>query len=317
MSGRGEFGSLGRAAVVLAAASVGALVLAPAAGRAEPLLPGAAAMIEAAASGDAATFKAVVDLAKKTNPASVAEIDAQVAALAAKTEKARTDKLARASRLVKVKGEGQIGLSNTTGASNTIGVAASMKLSIETPHWRNAFAVSAEYERENGVTSNDQFVVGYEGNYRFARRFYAVGTVSWERDPSFGYDGRETASLGLGWKVLDSRKLSLALETGPAVRDTSYVAVPEAPAYSQTDAAARLSAAFAWQIWTKTVFTEDGAGFLQSSGGNNVRFTTAVTTSLFGALKARLSYVAQFESYTPPGIKTLDTATRLSLVYGF
>jgi putative salt-induced outer membrane protein len=270
----------------------------------------------AAATGNLATLKTVADVAKKTNPASVAEIDAQVAALTAKAEKTRKEKLARQSLAEGFKGEGQIGLSNTTGASKTIGVNAALKLSTETLRWKHSLSVSADYERENGVTSNDEFVVGYEVNYRFARRFYAVGTLSWERDPSFGYDSREAASLGLGWKVIDGRKLNLALEAGPAVRDTAFVAAPEAPAHSQTQPAGRLGAAFSWKITGKTVFTEDATIYLQR-GDDTVRLTSAITTDLLGALKARLSYVAQYESAPPPGIKMFDTTTRLSLVYGF
>jgi putative salt-induced outer membrane protein len=303
--------------MLFGAAVSSASALVPAVARAEPLPPAVAAMIDAAAAtGKPATLKTVADLAKKTNPASVAEIDAQVAALTARAEKARVEKLAHQTLLQGIKGEGQIGLSNTTGGSKTIGVLAALKLSAETLHWKHSIAVSADYERENGVTSNDQFVVGYEGAYRFTRRFYALGTLSWERDPTFGYSSREGASLGLGWKVIDGRKVTLALEAGPAVRDTSFIAVAEAPAYRQTQAAARFGAAFSWKISSKTVFTEDATGYVQS-GGNSARLTSAITTDLLGALKARLSYVAQYESAPPPGIKMFDTTTRLSLVYGF
>jgi putative salt-induced outer membrane protein len=274
-------------------------------------------MIEAAAAtGNPATLKTVADLAKKTNPASIAEIDAQVAALTAKAEKTRAEKLAHQNLAEGIKCEGQIGLSNTTGGSNTIGVIAALKLSTETLHWKHSIAVSADYERENGVTSNDQFIVGYEGAYRFTRRLYALGALSWERDTSFGYSSREAASLGLGWKVIDGRKVKLAFEAGPAVRDTAFIAVAESPAYSQTQAAGRVAATFSWKISNKVNFTEDATGFLQS-GGDSARLTSAITTDLFGALKARLSYVAQYESAPPPGIKMIDTATRLSLVYGF
>jgi putative salt-induced outer membrane protein len=300
-----------------AAASASALALPPAMACAEPLPSSVAAMIDAAAAtGNPTTLKTVADLAKKTNPASVAEIDAQVAALTAKAEKARVEKLAHQTLAEGIKGEGQIGLSNTTGGSNTIGVTASLKLSAETLHWKHQIAASANYEKENGVTSNDEFVVGYEGSYFFTRRLYALGTLSWERDPTFGYSSREAASLGLGWKLIDRRKVALALEAGPAVRNTDYIAVPEAPAFSQTQAAGRLAVTFSWKILKKTVFTEDAAGFLQS-GGDSLRLTSAVTTDLLGALKARLSYVAQFESTTPPGIKKTDTTTRMSIVYGF
>jgi len=55
-----------------------ALAVPFAAAHAEPVPASVAAMIDAAA-GDPASLKTVADIAKKTNPGSAAEIDAQVA----------------------------------------------------------------------------------------------------------------------------------------------------------------------------------------------------------------------------------------------
>ena len=62
--------------------------------RAEPPPPSVTAMIAAAAAtGSLDTLKTVADLAKKTNPASRAEIDAQVAVLRAGADRARVEKV--------------------------------------------------------------------------------------------------------------------------------------------------------------------------------------------------------------------------------
>ena len=305
------------APAVIAAALAGIAAILPGGVRAEPLPSSVAAMIDAAgASGNAATLKTVADLAKKTNPSSKSEIDAQVAALTVKADKVRAEKLAHQSLWQGLKGEGQIGFSNTTGSSQTIGVTASVKLSTRTLHWKHEIEVAADYQKEDGAVSEDEFRVGYEADYLVSRRVYALGTLGWERDPSFGYSGRETASLGLGLKVIDRPKISLALGAGPATRTTAYVAVPEAPAYSQTQVAAREFVTFSWKLRPNITFTEDATGFLQE-GGNTLRLASAFTTKLGTALSARVSYVAHLESKPPPGIKNLDTTGRLTLVYGF
>ena len=176
--------------------------------------------------------------------------------------------------------------------------------------------MSADYQKEDGAVSEDEFRVGYEADYLFARRVYALGTLGWERDPSFGYTGRETASVGLGVKLIDRPKMTLALGAGPAARTTAYVAAPEAPAFTQSQLAARGFVTFSWKLRPNITFTEDATGFLQE-GGNTLRLASAFTTKLGSALSARVSYVAHLESKPPPGIKNLDTTGRLTLVYGF
>ena len=183
---------------------------------AEPLPPSVAAVIDAAAAtGKPETLKTVADLIKKTNPASVAEIDAQIAALKAKAEKARLEKLAKQGFFEGIKGEGQVGFSNSTGQTKTVSLALGLKVSNESLHWKNTLTLKADYERENKVTSEERYFAGYEGRYKFTPRQFALTTVSWERDPFAGFSARVAGSIGLGYMLIDRPNLSLSLDAGP------------------------------------------------------------------------------------------------------
>jgi len=294
-----------------------ALTITATVAHAEPLPPSVAAMIDAAAAGgDATALKTVVALAKKTNPASVAEIDAQVAKLNAKSEQARVEKLSHEKLLEGIKGEGQIGASNTTGNSRTTDIAVGLNLSKETLHWKNKITLTANYQTSNGVTSEEQYLALYEGNYKFTPRFYALGVLGWDRDTFSGYSGRYGASVGLGYKLIDKPTLGLSFEAGPAVRKTDYLSVAGAPAYDQTSVAGRVASVFSWTIVPNTVFTETASAFV-TSGDNTINSETAITTKLVGALSARLSFLLQYDSAPPPPLEPTDTTTRLTLVYGF
>ena len=285
--------------------------------QADPLPPAVAAMIDAAAaSGDPATLKTVADLARKTNPASLAEIDAQVARLSAKAEAARVDKLSHEKLLEGIKGEGQIGVSNTTGNSRTTDVAVAVNVSKETLHWKNKISLAADFQKANGVTSDEKYLALYEGNYKFTPRFYALGVLGWDRDTFSGYSSRYGASLGLGYKLLDKSNLGLTFEAGPAVRRTDYLSVAGAPAYEVTSVAGQLASVFTWTIVPNTVFSETASAFI-TSGDNTINSETAITTKLVGALSARLSFLLQYNSAPPPPLESTDTTTRLTLVYGF
>ena len=296
---------------------VAAVALTGTPSQAEPLPPSVAAVIDAAAAtGNSATLKTVADTVKKTYPASAAEIDAQVAALKAKAEKARVEKLASQGLLQGISGEGQLGLSNSTGGSKTLTVTGGLKLSKESLHWKNTITLDATYKEEDSVLSDEKFFAGYEGRYKLSGNRYIFGILSWDRDPFSGYSNRGAAGIGLGAVVIKQQYLTLSLDVGPAVRRIDYLATPESPATSRTDATGRATAAFSWTIWPGTTFSQSVVGYF-GSGDKTLTSLTAFTTKIRGALSARLSFQLDYDSLLPPGYDDVDTETRVTLVYGF
>lgn len=287
-----------------------ALAVPFAAAHAEPVPASVAAMIDAAA-GDPASLKTVADIAKKTNPGSAAEIDAQVAALNKKAEETRVAKLESQSFTEGWSGEGTIGAFTSSGNTSSTGVAIGAKLTKESLKWENTLAGAVNYQKDNGVTSQERYFIGNDLHYKFSPRFYALAIVSWERDTFAGYTSRFSESLGLGYKVIDTPKVVLGLEGGPAPRQTNYVLTG-----NSSDFAGRVAGNFVWNIGATTAFTETASYFF---GGETNTFTsdTALTTKLYGSLSARISFFLQNESNPQPGLEATDTTTRFTLVYGF
>ncbi len=306
-----------RAGTLASLAALAAALPGGGAARAEPPPAPVTAMLEAAAAtGSAETLKTVADLAKKTNPASRAEIDAQVAALKAKQAQARVDKINHQTLLQAISGEVQVGFSNSSGDSNTINLALGLKLSAETRRWKQTFAATGDFERENGVTSREEETVAYQARYKLSPRFYALGALSWDRDPFDGYTSRGSLSVGLGYMIINRPTLTLSLDGGPAVRRIDYVATASVPATTQTSGAARAAAVLTWTIAPKTVFSQDVVAFAQP-GDSTVISLTSLSANLAGSLSARLSFKLQHDTRLPPGFDHTDTLSRVTLVYGF
>lgn len=295
---------------LLATTALAAALITPVAASAEPVPASVAAMIDAAA-GDPAALKTVADIAKKTNPASATEIDAQVAALGKKAEEARLAKLETQGFTEGWSGEGSIGAFTSSGNTSSTGVALGLKLSKEGVKWKNTLAGAVNYQKDNGVTSQERYFVGYDLNYKFSQRFYALAIVSWERDTFAGYTSRFSESLGLGYKIVDSPKVVWGLEGGPALRQTSYILTG-----NESDFSGRVATNFVWNIGPNTAFTETASYFF---GGetNTITSDTALTTKLYNSLSARISFFLQNESNPQPGLEATDTTTRFTLVYGF
>lgn len=286
-------------------------------------------MVEAAiATGDADTVKAVIGVAKATNPADAAELDAllagfetdqrEAAAIAAAEEE---EAIRAAGLLANWSGEGQIGAFQSSGNTDSVGVSAALKLQREGIDWTHKLRASADYQRTNGVTSREQFLVAYEPRYQLSERMFVYGLGQWERDRFQGYSARYAFSGGLGYKVIDSDNLDLSIKAGPAYRRTEFV-----NGTSTSNIAALFGADFDWQLADTIKLTNDTSATTEGGGealafvdSDNISLSviTGIEAKLNSALSARLSYAIEYDSNPPAGAVKTDTLTRFTLVYGF
>lgn len=296
---------------VMRKAFVGGIALLSAtAAIAEPLPDAVTAMLEAAA-GDAAQLKTIADIAKKTNPQSIAEIDAKLASMAAAQAQAREEKLASQGFTEGWSGSGEAGGFISSGNTNTKGVALGVTLAKETLKWKHTLRGFVDYQRQNGVTSRERYLAGYEGNYNISPELYALLTLSYERDPFSGFNRRFSQSLGLGYKIINTDSVKLSVEGGPALRQTRYTS-----GFNDSAFAARGAANLLWNINDGLAFTQSGLLYYDSFN-TSTQAISALTAKLSGALSARASFQFNSESNPPAGRKNTDTTSRVTIVYAF
>lgn len=272
----------------------------------------------AIASGKDGDVEAVAKLAKETNPDQAAEIEARVVAYRAERQRIRDEaaaaaraKLAAAKIWQNWKGEGQIGASLATGNTRSKGLSAGLALARKGLDWDYKIRAQADYQRTNGRTSVERFVVEAEPQYKFSDRGFAYGLGRWEQDRILGYDARWNLSAGLGYKMIDSETLSLSLKGGPTWRQTDFTSGRNE---SEINALAGLD--FGWQL-SPTIRLTQVASTIVGERNTTASSLTALNAKLTGALSARIAYSAEIDSNPPPGIEKVDTLTRFTLVYGF
>jgi putative salt-induced outer membrane protein len=278
--------------------------------QAAPMPDAVAAMLDAAAA-DAAQLKIVADIAKKTNPQSATEIDAKVAGLAAAQAQAREEKLASQGFFQGWSGSGEAGGFVSSGNTSTEGIAVGANLSKETRQWKHSLRGFVDYQRQDGRTTRERYFAGYEGNYNITPNFYALATLAYEKDRFSGFDRRFSESLGLGYKVINTGKVTLAVEGGPALRQTLFTSGFDDRAF-----AARGAGNFKWVVSPALTFTENATVFYDSFN-TSVQSITALTAKLGGALSARASFQFNNESNPPAGRRNSDTTSRVTLVYSY
>jgi putative salt-induced outer membrane protein len=271
---------------------------------AEPVPPAVDAMIRAAGKD----VDTIAKVAKSAHPNSAKEIDALVASLADQREAERTERLARAGIFDAWSGNGELGVNYTTGNTKDFGVMAGVTLMKDGLTFRHKVNGLMDRRKSNGVLTSNRALAGYELNYKFNDQIYAYGLGSWERNTFAGFTRRFTESAGAGYQVFKNDDMYLELTVGPAFQQTRYV-----DGRSDRDTSARAGLDFGWEFVDGVMLTEKAAILI----GSQWTSTTAVTVSLVDALSARASFDVIHENNPLAGRKATDTASRLSLVYGF
>lgn len=314
---------------MIARASLSALLLVGAAPAAAELPQPVRAMIEAAiATGDAGKVQTVVEIARQTNPADAAEIDAlhgaflaRQAELVAAQQASQQEALRTAGVMQNWSGRGQIGAFLTTGNSDNTGVSLAISLQRTGIDWEHRLRATADYQRSNGRTSREQYLVAWEPRFQVSDDLFAYGLAQYESDRFQGFSSRYSLSGGLGYKAIDSSTAQLSLKAGPAWRKVDFI---NGTGYNSLGALAGFD--FSWQFARQLRLTQN-ADLVADSGGSavvaidsdniSVLATTGLEATISSRLTTRLSYTIDYDSNPPAGAVSTDTLSRFTLVYGF
>lgn len=290
---------------------------------------GARAMIDAAiASGDERKVATVIGLARTTWPEERSTIDAindqwkiTLAARRAAEAEAEQTALINAGIFDRWSGEGELGAFQSSGNTESVGVAAALRLDREGIDWTHSIRLRADYQRQNGSTSREQFAASYEPRWQFDENIFAYGLAQYERDRIQGFSSRYSVSGGFGYRVIDNPKLKLSLKAGPAYRVTDFT-----DGTSADRLAGLVGLDFDWQMLDRLKLTQDVEALAETGGEATLIFDGANTTinlvtgldfRVSNRLRSRLSYKVEYDSNPPAGSEGTDTLTRATLIYGF
>lgn len=286
-------------------------------------------MIDAAiATGDAKKVATALELARSAYPDEKESIDsiaaswnATLAERRAKKAEEKEQAIRNAGLFDRWSGEGELGGFQSSGNSDTVGVSASLKLKREGIDWSHRLRARFDFQRQNGVTSREQFLAAYEPRWQFDDDFFAYGLVQFEADQIQGVDARYVASGGIGYKVIDKSGMSLAVKAGPAYRITEYT---DGRTDSRIAGLAALD--FDWRIFERLTLTHDTNAVAETGGeaviivdrsNTTLNFITGLDFKVSDSLRARMSYQVEYDSNPPPGKVKTDTMTRATVIYGF
>lgn len=287
------------------------------------------AMIDAAIeTGDEEKVRTVIDLARATNPAASAELDAILSGFESDLAAAEAFEAAAEERAIRSAGlfdnwtgKGELGAFSSSGNAENIGLTASLALTREGIDWRHKLRGRADYQETDGIVTREQYFVAYEPNYSVSDRLFAYALAQYERDRFQGFSARYAISGGLGYQVIDDDDLQLSVKAGPAYRVTEFV-----DGGSESRIAALFGADFGWSITDSLKLIQEANAVAETGGtataivdANNttLNLVTGLDASISDNLSARLSYAIEYDSNPPQGAVATDTLSRITIIYDF
>jgi len=288
-----------------------------------PISPEIEAMLqEAGRTGDATTLASVVKVAKAEKPEEaeaidqlgiklMADVQAKAREAATRAREAEEARLASLGAFDGWSGQGEAGFGLTTGNTDQVSALIGLKLNKDGLKARHRIAASLDYQQTDGQLSRERSVVSYGLNYLLGHGLYLSSSLGWERDEFAGFARRFTESLGLGYRLVDRRGMTLDVDGGPALRQTRFT-----DGTGDDEFGVRASLTWRWTIRDGFTVSED-ASIVSSDGNTTLISTSALTTKLTSFISARMSFNIQSETDPLPGRRATDTATRASLVYSF
>lgn len=179
-------------------------------------------------------------------------------------------------------------------------------------HWRHELAVDGDWARRSGATSQQRLTGEHRLFYAFSKRATVFQFLRGEYDRFAGFDYRITESIGVGYDVVSTPRLTWHLEGGPGVR---FIALADSPAMEQ-EPIARLSSELTWRLRPDWTLENRSSAFLGGEGNtleNRISLEARINSALFGRVSLHLRY----DTKDLAGISKLDTLTRFSIGYRF
>jgi len=219
-------------------------------------------------------------------------------------------------------GTAEFGLAIASGNADSETINGKFAFLREEDRWFYGINAAALRAESDDQLSANRYEAGLKLGYDFTPRAYLFGTLRYENDDFASYQYQAIASMGAGYRFIDSERTSLLGELGPGARriqpiDALVGTPPVLTAVdAETSAIVRGSLDFKHQLTANTSLTNlllaesgNGSTFLQNDLG------VAVQMSERYALKA--GYQVRHTTEVPVGIEKTDTLFTTNLVVGF
>jgi len=222
-------------------------------------------------------------------------------------------------------GKGQLGFLSTHGNTSSDSANAKLDLTYLEEPWKHTLSLLGFYGKSGDIVSAERFEAQLQSNYDLTSRLYAFGMLHYTHDEFNGFVYQAEATVGLGYKILDTNADKLSVQLGPGYqrlrpedlhKDADGAVIQRTPGDTESGAIASFGASYEHDFNANTKLTDK---LLIESGAANtsVENDLSVQVKMSAKLALAAGWTIQNNSKPPAGLKSEDTSETLSLVYSF
>ncbi len=226
------------------------------------------------------------------------------------------------------KGEGELGITQTSGNTENQNIIAKLGLIHERALWKHEAKLEALRAEDDEKLTAERYELTWQSDYKLSETSYVFGKFRYEDDSFTGYNYQASLSAGYGYKVFDTDTDSLKLEAGIGVRtfeledtiesekETVDVFGLELESSGESEAIGVLGLNYMRKIGSNTEFTQD---FLIEGGSENVysKSDTGLKVNMTDKLALKLSLMIKNNSEVAADKEKTDMISAVTLVYNF
>lgn len=220
-------------------------------------------------------------------------------------------------------GEGAFGAGLTTGNTDTVDVSLGFKLDRHFPKWKVGTYGGYEFGQTDGESTRDRWYIGGQVDRSFTDSIFGFVSASFETDQFSGFENRVFIGSGLGYNVFDRERLRWQIDLSSGYRidklaDFTVFGPPEMVIAGTTERnfAVRATSTFGYDFNDNVGFTNETTVVWTDLSTQTINIA-ALNARLTDAITARISAEIRSDTNPPIGFVNTDTATRVSIVYGF
>jgi putative salt-induced outer membrane protein len=222
-------------------------------------------------------------------------------------------------------GKGQFGFLSSHGNSDAESINGNIDMLRYDGAWKNEFYVGGLYGKNSGIVSAERWETHGQSNYTISGDFFTFGGLRYEHDLFDGFQYQESATAGLGYKLLNGDDTKLTLQAGAGyrrlrpetiVKDDTGLVTSRTPLDAVGEAIGTVGVDFSHAFNKATMFTNK---FLMEAGSSDTLLhdDIALTVKMSDKLALSVGYGISDNTKPPAPLKKLDTLASVNLVFGF
>lgn len=199
----------------------------------------------------------------------------------------------------------------TSGNSETTNFNGNLKAKLEQERFRHNFLAAALLAENGSEKTAEKYLLGYKIDYKLTSYSYLFADLRAEFDEFSGFERQTSETIGYGRRLMDTVSNTLDLEGGVGVRQNKL-----STGDSETETVLRGAVDYLHKFSETSEFHQ---GVLVLAGEDNTSIDTvsAIKANIIGSLALEAAFKVKHNTDPPAGKEETDTATSLSLVYGF